>query len=259
MHRPQNHFFSTIVLDPFEQELMNTTPYPLTLTFMQLLIIDHNPLQTKFFQKALKYENFGTDSCLPENLKQIWYYQYDAIIIPSPLSFQQLEDLILKIREIAPQVPLIIIGSNGHLRNPLFSPEKKTFFLSTNLSFSETATQIKHCISKNHTEKEPLVLKFEDLILDCQTREVKRGNLFFFLRNKEFVLLQLLMLNPNRVLTRNAILEYGWDRNTSIFSNTIDVHINSLRRKIDRGFIQKLIHTISCAGYYFGTKPILIK
>ncbi len=72
------------------------------------------------------------------------------------------------------------------------------------------------------------------------------------LSNKEFALLEYLMRNPNRVLSRAQIGEKVWDMNFEPNSNVIDVYVSSLRKKVDRGFDQELIHTIKGAGYRFG-------
>jgi DNA-binding response OmpR family regulator len=96
------------------------------------------------------------------------------------------------------------------------------------------------------------VLNCEDLNLDLYTRRASRGDTEFELSNKEFALLEYLMRNPNRVLSRTQIAEKVWDMNFEPGSNVIDVYISSLRKKIDRGFERELIHTIKGAGYRFG-------
>ncbi len=80
---------------------------------------------------------------------------------------------------------------------------------------------------------------------------MKRSNKIFRLRNKEFSLLEFFIINRGKILTRNLILEHVWDRNANFASNTVDVHINRLRQKIDVPFREKLIHTVPCVGYVF--------
>jgi len=91
-----------------------------------------------------------------------------------------------------------------------------------------------------------------DLVMDLHTRTVACSNCPVFLSNKEFQLLEYLMRNSQRVLTRMEIYENVWDRNAMILTNTIDVHIMNLRRKIDLPFGKGLIRTVHCVGYCFG-------
>ena len=92
-------------------------------------------------------------------------------------------------------------------------------------------------------------LKFADLKLDLLTRRVTRSGMQIKLSSREFALLEYFMRNPDRVLSRTAIAEHVWDMNFDSDSNVIDVYVSMLRRKMDRGFEQRLIHTIIGSGY----------
>ena len=92
-------------------------------------------------------------------------------------------------------------------------------------------------------------LQFEDLMLDTSSKEVKRGQKAIALTAKEFNLLQLFMQNPNRLLSRQYIAEKVWDVNFDTGTNVVDVYVNFLRNKIEKGFERKLIHTKIGMGY----------
>jgi two-component system, OmpR family, copper resistance phosphate regulon response regulator CusR len=92
-------------------------------------------------------------------------------------------------------------------------------------------------------------LYFEDLVLDTYSKEVSRGGKTIELSAKEFVLLELFMHNPNRLLSRQFIAERVWDISFETGTNVIDVYINFLRKKIEKGFERKLIHTKINMGY----------
>lgn len=92
-------------------------------------------------------------------------------------------------------------------------------------------------------------LYFEDLVLDTYSKEVSRAGKAIELSAKEFVLLELFMRNPNRLLSRQFIAEQAWDINFETGTNVIDVYINFLRKKIEKGFERKLIHTKINMGY----------
>jgi DNA-binding response OmpR family regulator len=107
---------------------------------------------------------------------------------------------------------------------------------------------------KPHTPEQKGALRNGNLEINLERHEVKRGKRLISLRNKEYALLVCLMKNRGKVLTRTYLLETVWDRNTSILSNTVDVHINRLRRKIDGPSNNGLIQTIPCVGYSLATK-----
>lgn len=90
-----------------------------------------------------------------------------------------------------------------------------------------------------------------DLRLDPLTREVSRSGTPIVLRNKEFSLLHFFMENTGRVFSRNDLLEHVWDHNANLMTNTVDVHISQLRKKIDEGRKNPLLRTIYCVGYIF--------
>lgn len=93
------------------------------------------------------------------------------------------------------------------------------------------------------------LLSFEDLSLDTSSKEVQRAGIPITLTAKEFTLLELFLRNPNRLLSRQYIAENAWDINFDTGTNVIDVYINFLRNKIEKGFDRKLIHTKINMGY----------
>ncbi|RYD72273.1 MAG: response regulator transcription factor, partial [Sphingobacteriales bacterium] len=97
------------------------------------------------------------------------------------------------------------------------------------------------------SEKQKLF--FEDLVMNMISKEVKRAGQMIELSAKEFLLLELFLKNPNRLLSRQYIAEQVWDINFETGTNVIDVYINFLRNKIDKGFHRKLIHTKINMGY----------
>jgi DNA-binding response OmpR family regulator len=93
------------------------------------------------------------------------------------------------------------------------------------------------------------VLQVDDLVLNPATREVTRGGKRIELTAKEYALLEYLMRNAGRVLTRPMIAEHVWNQDFDTFTNVIDVYVNYLRNKIDRGQERKLLHTVRGSGY----------
>lgn len=124
-------------------------------------------------------------------------------------------------------------------------------YLTKPFEFEELLARVRAMLRRGEAI-EGRSLECDDLTLDLYTRSAKRADQEFELSNKEFGLLEYLMRNPNRVLSRTQITEKVWDMNYEPGSNVIDVYISSLRKKIDRGFERELIHTIKGAGYRFG-------
>lgn len=98
-------------------------------------------------------------------------------------------------------------------------------------------------------EENSHLLSFEDIILDTSSKDVQRAGISITLTAKEFTLLELFLRNPNRLLSRQYIAEHAWDVNFDTGTNVIDVYINFLRNKIEKGFSRKLIHTKINMGY----------
>lgn len=216
---------------------------------MHVLILSHHPLQAKFLQKGLRYENIGADMCLPENFHKIWYSQYDAVLIPLKSWILPSLPKILEIITPIKNVPVIILHQTEpplHL-SAILKNSPQFLLLGSHTPFVGIIQKIKQ--SKNQTFNSQAFLQIGDLFMDLEKKEVLRAGKLKHLRNKEFSLLECLMRNAGKTLTRTFLLENVWDRNTTILSNTVDVHINRLRNKIDCGAKQTLIKTVPMTGY----------
>lgn len=221
---------------------------------MHLLILNTHPVHSQFIQKAFRYENIAADRCIPENLLKIWYGQYDMLIVPFRTweadKFQKIENRIAQLGNI----PILLTG-------PTPPPEKvenqlskftKIEFLRSQEPFHKMIEAVKRMTEWELPSKRKR-LKIGDLEINFNAREVKNKQKNVPLRNKEFSLLQCFMENYGQVLTRTFLLERVWDRNTTILSNTVDVHVSRLRRKIEKESSKTQIVTIPCIGYKFIT------
>ncbi|MFC1600125.1 winged helix-turn-helix domain-containing protein [Patescibacteria group bacterium] len=149
----------------------------------------------------------------------------------------------------------ILINREFFLFNENKVEIRTKFIYPHNISVRYLAFEIKRNIKNKVIHEGPSILKVSDMKLDLDTREVTRFNETQFLRNKEFQLCEYLMRNTNMLLTRQMLLENVWDRNAHLITNTVDVHINCLRKKIDYSPKYKLIETIHCNGYIMHSKP----
>ncbi len=151
--------------------------------------------------------------------------------------------------------PIVILDENENEETKKAAYESGADgYFAKPFSYHQLATSLKQLVCKKEMQRNDRWLKAFNLWLNLENRFVRRENHIIHLRNKEFSLLEYFIINRGKILTRNSILEYVWDRNANFASNTVDVHINRLRRKIDDPFRDKLIHTVYCVGYIFDKK-----
>jgi DNA-binding response OmpR family regulator len=121
-------------------------------------------------------------------------------------------------------------------------------YLTKPFAFSELLARVRALLRRSAKERGAEIF-FADLRLDPVTHKVWRSDKEIDLTAKEYALLEYFMRNPNQVLTRAMIAEHVWDYTFDSFTNIIDVYVNYLRKKIDRDFDKKLIHTVRGVGY----------
>ncbi|HCW32092.1 MAG: winged helix family two component transcriptional regulator, two-component system, OmpR family, response regulator [Candidatus Peregrinibacteria bacterium GW2011_GWE2_39_6] len=220
---------------------------------MHILIINYHPLHTQFIQKSLRYENIKSDICQPENLLKIWYGQYDALILPLVSWNQPPFSETAHVLENLGQIPTIITAKTlpPDSFTSEFGQHKHWRFIESRKPFYQIVTTINSLLKNSIIVTPRDKITLGKLKLDTHTHEVHYEDKQIPLRNKEFELLECLMRNAGAVLTRTFLLESVWDCNASILSNTVDVHVSRLRRKICNQARHNLIVTIPCVGYKF--------
>ena len=122
-------------------------------------------------------------------------------------------------------------------------------YLTKPFSFSELLARVQALIRRASGVTEPSTLKVEDVVLNLITREITRGNKKIELQPLEFSLLEYLMRNAGRVVSKTMIMEHVWDYHFDPQTNVVESRIYKLREKIDKEFPEKLIHTIRGVGY----------
>ena len=217
---------------------------------MYTLVITARNSSSIFISKGLKYENI---QCDPKAFRDDWdntytLHQYDCIICKIDNKDEVDENLVDKLNVVSKEKMLFIITDNI-LDNFYEKSQDNVFLYNKGIHFRQLAMEIKKQLNSKRTNNDPAQLEIADLKLDFHTRTARRFHKNYYLRNKEFQLLEFLMRHPNQVLTRQQILESVWDRNASIFTNTVDVHINTLRKKIDNKSDKRIIETVHSIGY----------
>ena len=163
-------------------------------------------------------------------------------------------DLCKNLRKQGNQTPILMLTALGTIDDKVNGLEAGADdYLVKPFHFRELLARIEAMIRRQNltTTNKRSTLQFEDLVLDVQSKEVKRAGNVIELTAKEFHLLELFMRNPNRLLSRQYIAEQVWDVNFDTGTNVVDVYINFLRNKIEKGFERKLVHTKIGMGYIF--------
>ncbi len=219
---------------------------------MKILIIEDEKDIASFVKKGLQAEHFTVD--VAANGKDGSYLaltnDYDVVVLDLRLPDIYGLEVFKKIKEGKPRLPIIILSVESDVKKKVEAFDLGVNdYLTKPFAIEELIARIRALFNRNNLDGSLTILKVDDLEMDLKTHEVKRGNKKIDLRHREFDLLEYLMRNPNIVLTRSMILEHVWDMNVDPFTNTVDVHVRYLRKKIDDGNKKKLIKTVHGSGY----------
>lgn len=221
---------------------------------MRLLILEDNVKMAAGLQKGLREHGYAADVSHSgyegEDLAATG--TYDVILLDVMLPDRDGIEVCrnLRRREVTSRI-LLLTALNSTDDKVSGLDAGADDYLPKPFEFEELLARIRALLRRG-SASESRHLRCEDLELDLYTRVAKRGTQTFELSNKEFALLEYLMRNPNRVLSRTQIGEKVWDMNFQPTSNVVDVYVSALRRKLDHGFPTELIHTIKGVGYRFG-------
>ncbi|MBW2122729.1 MAG: response regulator transcription factor, partial [Deltaproteobacteria bacterium] len=184
-----------------------------------------------------------------EALYMVEVNDYDLILLDIMLPRVDGMTVLKQIRKGSNSVPILLLTAKDSVESIVEGLDAGgDDYLTKPFAFSELLARIRALLRRDREAKTP-VLQLSDLRLSPLTHEVTRGGKKIPLTAKEYALLEYFMRNPNRVLTRTMISEHVWDYHFDTDTNVVDVYVNFLRKKIDRGFDVKLIHTIRGVGY----------
>ncbi|MBU1727637.1 MAG: response regulator transcription factor [Candidatus Omnitrophica bacterium] len=218
---------------------------------MRILIIEDEKKIADFIKRGLKEEGYSVDVAHDgeEGHFLVSANDYDLLILD--LMLPKIDGLTLckKLRSEKIRAPIIMLTAKDTVKDKVAGLDSGADdYLTKPFAFQELLARIRAILRKKDANA-PTKLKVGDLALDLLTHKVMRGGQEIILTNKEFSLLEYLMLNEGNVVTRTMIAEHVWDINFDTFTNVIDVYINYLRNKIDQGHKKKLLHTIRGRGY----------
>ena len=207
---------------------------------MRILIIEDERKVAAFIQKGLEQEGYAVDVAHDgeEGAYQAENFDYDAVIM----------EILKKIRARDLRLPVLILTARSAVEDKVAGLDTgANDYLVKPFAFAELSARIRVLLRRG--AQESTTLKLADLEMNTATRTVTRAGRKIDLKLKEFSLLEFLLRNARRTVTRTMIIEHVWDIHFDSVSNVVDVHINTLRNKIDREFSAQLIHTIRGVGY----------
>jgi heavy metal response regulator len=218
---------------------------------MRILIAEDDRKVAGFLKKGLKEEQYAVDVCYDgeEALFQAQVNQYDLIILDVMLPQKNGFSICKEIRNEGNLTPILMLTARDQLEDKVKGlQEGADDYLTKPFAFEELLARIQALLRRTQDYKTK-TLKVGDLELDPVSRKITREDKPITLTGKEYALLEYLMRNKGRVITQSMIIDHVWDMNYDGLSNVVNVYINHLREKIDKGFSQKYIHTIRGVGY----------
>lgn len=219
---------------------------------MKILVIEDDKGIQSFVHKGLKEAGYTVDiaSDGEEGYGHLAQEDYDAAVVDIMLPGMDGLTVIEKARERGVKTPIIILSAKREVDDRIRGLQKGgDDYLTKPFSFSELLVRIQALIRRSGSSLPEPVLSCGDLTLSIISREVKRAGQEIELQPKEFALLEYLLRNKGRVLSKTLIMEKIWRYDFDPQTNIVDVLVSRLRSKIDKNFEKKLLHTVRGVGY----------
>jgi DNA-binding response OmpR family regulator len=218
---------------------------------MRILVVEDQPKMASFIKKGLSAQGYivdvsetgmGAENSMAEN-------SYDLVVLDVNLPDQNGLDTSKHIRRDGFKGPILMLTALSSTKDKIHGLDSGADdYLTKPFDFEELLARIRALLRRNKGG-ENSKLQFSDIELDLVQRKATRNQKIITLTTKEFSLLEYLMRNPNRPVTRVEISEKVWDINFDTNTNVVDVYINMLRKKVDAPFEKKLIQTMVGYGY----------
>jgi len=219
---------------------------------MRLLLVEDDRKIASFISKGLKQAGFAVDHVLDgeEGLRMALSEPYDIAIIDIMLPLLDGLTLIERLRHHKVNIPVLILSAKRSVDDRVKGLQTGSDdYLTKPFAFSELLARVQALIRRANGVKEPTGLTVGDLSINLLTREATRAGVKIDLQPREFALLEYLMRNPGRIVSKTMIMEHVWDYNFDPQTNIVEARVCRLRDKIDRSFAKKMIHTIRGVGY----------
>jgi two-component system copper resistance phosphate regulon response regulator CusR len=219
---------------------------------VKILYVEDDPEAQAFVQRALRESGFVVDTASDgaSGLDLALGGAYDVLILDVKLPGLDGFEVLRRLRAAGQSVPVLFLTAQGEVGSRIRGLDLGADdYLAKPFALGELLARLRAVARRHGRQPADGVLQVADLLVDSDRHYVERGGKRIPLTPKEFQLLEYLALNAGYVISRSMIAEKIWGHGFESYSNAIDVHVNNLRRKLDRGHGTKLIHTAKGLGY----------
>jgi len=218
---------------------------------MKILVVEDEKKVAGFIKRGLEDDNYKVTVAYDglDGFKQARDGDYNLVIMDMMLPKKDGMTVIKELREGGNRVPVLMLTARDNMEDIVSGLDAGSDdYLTKPFAFAELLARVRALLRRGELDR-GAEIRFADLRLDPVSHKVWRGSKEIDLTSKEYGLLEYLMRNPNSVLSRAMIAEHVWDYAFDSFTNIIDVYVNYLRKKIDKDYPSKLIHTVRGQGY----------
>ena len=219
---------------------------------MHALLIEDDDTIADFVARGLREAGFAVDRAADgaEGLEAALAQTYDVAVVDVMLPRRDGLSVIEELRRKGVMTPVLILSAKRSVDDRVRGLQAGgDDYLTKPFAFAELLARVQALVRRASRTPEPTTLTVEDLVLDLLSRRVTRAGAVVDLRPREFALLEYLMRNAGKVISKTMILSHVWEYNFDPQTNIVDVLVSRLRDKVDRAFDRKLIHTVRGVGY----------
>jgi two-component system, OmpR family, response regulator len=219
---------------------------------MRALVVEDDGSIAEFVTRGLREAGFAVDHAADgdEGFELALREPYDVAIVDLMLPKRDGLSLIEALRKRGIATPVLILSARRSVDDRVRGLQSGgDDYLTKPFAFAELLARVQALVRRATRSTEPTTLTFEDVVLDLLSRRVTRGTTVLDLRPREFALLEYLMRNAGKVVSKTMILSHVWDYNFDPQTNIVDVLVSRLREKLDKPFDRKLLQTVRGVGY----------
>jgi DNA-binding response OmpR family regulator len=222
---------------------------------MRALLVEDDATIAEFVVRGLREAGFAVDHAADgeAGLMLAAASAYDVAVVDLMLPKRDGLSLIEELRRRGIATPVLILSARRSVDDRVRGLQTGgDDYLTKPFAFAELLARVQALVRRASRAPEPTTLTVEELTLDLLSRKVTRGGKPVDLRPREFALLEYLMRNAGKVVSKTMILSHVWEYNFDPQTNIVDVLVSRLREKIDRPFEKKLLNTVRGVGYVLG-------
>lgn len=218
---------------------------------MRILLVEDEKDLSDIIKKGLVEEGYAVDTAMDgeDGLHMALNYPIDVVILDIMLPKKDGLEILSELRKKGSTTPVLLLTAKDTVTDRIKGLDTGADdYLTKPFEFGELLARVRALLRRRSDTKE-VVIQIGDLEIDTKAHEVKRAGKAVKLSTREYLLLECLAYNKDTVLSRTQIVEHIYDEEFDMDSNVVDVYVNYLRNKVDKGHKKKLIHTVRGSGY----------